>query len=54
MNKWAYGTNTIISAVIVFAILVLLVLIAERKPLRVDLSETRSFSLSGQTRNILN
>jgi ABC-type uncharacterized transport system involved in gliding motility auxiliary subunit len=54
MNKWAYGTNTIVSTVIVFAILVLLVLIAERKPLRVDLSETRSFSLSGQTRNILN
>jgi len=54
MNKWAYGTNTIVSTVIVFAILVLLVLIAERKPLRVDLSETRSFSLSGQSRNILN
>ncbi len=52
--KWAYGTNSIVSAVIFLAILVLLVLIAERKPLRVDLTETRSFSLSGQTRNILN
>ena len=36
------------------AILVLIVLIAEQKPLRMDLTETRSFSLSGQTRNILN
>ncbi len=54
MNKWAYGANTIVSTIIFFAILVLLVLIAEQKPLRVDLTETRSFSLSGQTRNILN
>jgi ABC-type uncharacterized transport system involved in gliding motility auxiliary subunit len=52
--KWAYGANTIVSAVIFFAILVLIVLIAERKPLRMDLTETRSFSLSGQTRNVLN
>ncbi|MGA2938249.1 MAG: Gldg family protein [Syntrophobacteraceae bacterium] len=54
MNKRAYGVNTIASTVIFFAILVLLVLIAEQKPLRVDLTQTRSFSLSGQTRNILN
>jgi len=54
MNKWAYGTNTIVSTVIFLAILVLLVLIAERKPLRVDFTQTRSFSLSAQTRNILN
>ncbi|SPF33772.1 ABC-type uncharacterized transport system involved in gliding motility auxiliary component-like [Syntrophobacter sp. SbD1] len=53
MNKWAYGTNTIVSTVIFIGILVLLVLIAEQKPLRVDLTQTRSFSLSGQTRNIL-
>ncbi len=54
MNKRAYGVNTIVSTIIFFAILVLLVLIAEQKPLRVDLTQTRSFSLSGQTRNILN
>ena len=54
MNKWAYGVNTIVSTIIFFAIMVLLVLIAEQKPLRLDLTETRSFSLSGQTRNILN
>ena len=54
MHKWAYGTNAIISTVIFLGILVFLVLIAEQKPLRMDLTETRSFSLSGQTRNILN
>jgi ABC-type uncharacterized transport system involved in gliding motility auxiliary subunit len=54
MNKRAYGVNTIVSTIIFFAILVLIVLIAEQKPLRVDLTQTRSFSLSGQTRNILN
>jgi ABC-type uncharacterized transport system involved in gliding motility auxiliary subunit len=54
MKKWVYGTNTIVSTVIFLAILVVLVLIAERKPLRLDLSQTRSFSLSAQTRNILN
>ncbi len=54
MNKRAYGVNTIVSTIIFFAIMVLIVLIAEQKPLRVDLTQTRSFSLSGQTRNILN
>ncbi|MGA7644578.1 MAG: Gldg family protein, partial [Syntrophobacteraceae bacterium] len=54
MKKWAYGVNTIVSTIIFFAILVLLVLIAEQKPLRLDLTQTRSFSLSGQTLNILN
>ncbi len=52
--RWAYGTNSIVSTIIFLAILVLIVLIAERKPLRMDLTETGSFSLSGQTRNILN
>ncbi|MGA2225737.1 MAG: GldG family protein [Syntrophobacteraceae bacterium] len=52
--RWAYGVNSIVSTVIFLAILVVIVLIAERKPLRMDLTETRSFSLSGQTRNILN
>ena len=52
--RWAYGANSIVSTIIFLAILVLIVLIAERKPLRMDLTETGSFSLSGQTRNILN
>jgi len=54
MHKWVYGTNTIISTIIFLGILVLLVVIAEQRPLRMDLTETRAFSLSGQTRNILN
>jgi ABC-type uncharacterized transport system involved in gliding motility auxiliary subunit len=52
--KWAYGANTIVSTIVFFAILVLLVLIAELKPLRLDLTQTRSFSLSEQTRKVLN
>jgi ABC-type uncharacterized transport system involved in gliding motility auxiliary subunit len=51
--KWAYGANTLISAVIFLAILVVLVLIAERKPFRVDVTQTGSFSLSPQTLNLL-
>jgi ABC-type uncharacterized transport system involved in gliding motility auxiliary subunit len=52
-RKWVYGSNTVISTVIFFAILAVVVLIAERHPWRVDLTESGSFSLSGQTRNIL-
>ncbi len=52
-SKWAYGANSIVSTIIFLAILVLIVLIAEQKPLRIDLTQTRSFSISGQTRNIL-
>ena len=40
MNKWAYGANTIVSTIIFFVILILVVLIAEQKPLRVDLTQT--------------
>jgi ABC-type uncharacterized transport system involved in gliding motility auxiliary subunit len=50
---WAYGSNTMISSVVFFAILVLVVVIAERHPWRVDLTESGSFTLSEQTRNIL-
>ena len=52
-RKWVYGSNTVISTIIFLAILVVVVLIAERHPWRVDLTESGSFSLSGQTRNIL-
>ncbi|MDR3554608.1 MAG: Gldg family protein [Syntrophobacteraceae bacterium] len=51
--KWAYGTNTVVSTVIFFMILVFIVLIAQQKPLRVDLTGTRAFTLSQQTRKIL-
>ena len=53
--KWAYGANTIVSTVIFLAILVVIVLIAEQKPLRMDLTANASLSaFRGQTRNILN
>lgn len=52
-RKWVYGSNTVISSIIFFAILVFVALIAERHPWRVDLTESGSFSLSEQTRNIL-
>jgi ABC-type uncharacterized transport system involved in gliding motility auxiliary subunit len=52
-RKLAYGSNTVVSSIIFLAILVFVALIAERHPLRVDLTESGSFSLSGQTKNIL-
>jgi ABC-type uncharacterized transport system involved in gliding motility auxiliary subunit len=51
--KWAYGTNTVISSVIFFIILVFIVLIAQQKPLRVALTSNSVFTLSQQTKNIL-
>jgi ABC-type uncharacterized transport system involved in gliding motility auxiliary subunit len=51
--KWAYGTNTVISSLIFFVILVFVVLIAQQNPLRVDLTDNGVFTLSQQTKNIL-
>jgi ABC-type uncharacterized transport system involved in gliding motility auxiliary subunit len=50
---WSYGSNTVISSIVFLALLVFVVLIAERHPWRVDLTESGSFSLSQQTRKIL-
>lgn len=52
-HNWTYGSNTIISIVLFLAILVVIVLIAERHPWRVDLTKNKSFTLSEQTLNIL-
>ena len=52
-RKLAYGSNTVISAIIFIAILAFAALIAGRHPWRVDLTESGSFSLSEQTRNIV-
>ena len=51
--KWAYGTNTVVSTVIFLMILVFIILIAQQKFLRVDLTDTGAFSLSQQTRKLL-
>jgi len=52
-RKWVYGSNTVISSIIFFAILVFVALIANRHPWRIDLTESGAFSLSEQTRNVL-
>ncbi|MDR3566667.1 MAG: Gldg family protein [Syntrophobacteraceae bacterium] len=51
--KWAYGTNSVVSTVIFFLILVFIILIAQQKPWRADLTGTKSFTLSQQTQKIL-
>lgn len=50
---WAYGSNTVISTLFFFGILVIIALIAEKHPWRVDLTENKAFTLSEQTLNIL-
>ncbi|MFZ2445473.1 MAG: GldG family protein [Syntrophobacteraceae bacterium] len=52
-RKLVYGSNTVISTIIFIAILAFVALIAQRHPWRVDLTESGSFSLSEQTRNIV-
>jgi ABC-type uncharacterized transport system involved in gliding motility auxiliary subunit len=57
MNKykrnWSYGANAVISSVVFVGILVFVVLIVERHPLRVDLTEAGKYTLSEQTVKIL-
>ena len=50
---WSYGSSSMISTVVFLAILVFVVMIAERHPWRVDLTETGVFTLMEQTRNVL-
>jgi ABC-type uncharacterized transport system involved in gliding motility auxiliary subunit len=52
-RMWSYGSNTVVSTIIAFAIIVFLILIAERHPYRLDLTETGKYTLSEQTRNIV-
>ncbi len=51
---WSYGSSTVLATLFFVGILVFLVLIAERHPWRVDMTESGAFTLSEQTRNILN
>lgn len=48
-----YGSSAVFSTVVFLAILVLVALIAERHPLRADLTETKQFSLSEQSQKIV-
>jgi len=52
-RAWVYGSNTVISTLFFLGILVFIVLIAEKHPWRMDLTESGSFTLSEQTRNVL-
>ena len=51
---WSYGSSTVLSTLFFVGILTFLALIAERHPWRVDMTESGTFTLSEQTRNILN
>ncbi len=52
-RSWAYGSNAIISTVLFAGILAFIALIAERHPWRLDLTEAGKYTLSEQTRKIL-
>ncbi|MHC1744140.1 MAG: GldG family protein [Syntrophobacteraceae bacterium] len=52
-RSWAYGSSSAIATVFFVGILVFVALISERHSWRVDLSESGSYTLSEQTRNIL-
>ncbi len=52
-RKLVYGSNTVISTIIFIVVLALVAVISERHPWRVDLTESGSFSLSEQSRNIV-
>jgi len=51
---WSYGSSTVLSSLFFLGILAFIALIAERHPWRVDMTESGAFTLSEQTRNILN
>jgi ABC-type uncharacterized transport system involved in gliding motility auxiliary subunit len=48
-----FGTNAIISAIIIFGILILINFVAAKHFIRVDTTEARQFSLSQQTKKIV-
>jgi ABC-type uncharacterized transport system involved in gliding motility auxiliary subunit len=52
-RAWTYGSSAVLSALFLIGILAFLVLIAERHPWRMDMTESGTFTLSEQTRNIL-
>ena len=52
-SKWAYGSSTIMGTVVFMGIVVFVALISERHFKRLDFSEGSVFTLSEQTRKIL-
>jgi len=51
---WKYGSNALVSSIFFLGILTIVVLIADRHPWRLDLTKSGAFTLSEQTRNVLN
>jgi ABC-type uncharacterized transport system involved in gliding motility auxiliary subunit len=52
-RAWSYGSSTVLASLFFLGILAFLALIAERHPWRMDMTESGTFTLSEQTRNIL-
>ncbi len=52
-RAWSYGSQSVVSVLLFFGIIVFVALIGQRHPWRVDLTETGTYTLSEQTRKIL-
>lgn len=52
-RAWARGTNAVVATLLMLGILVLVAVIAQRYTWRLDLTESGSFTLSEETRNVL-
>lgn len=52
-RNWTYGSNSVIATLFFLGILIFIVLIAEKHPWRIDLTETGTYTLSEPTLNVL-
>jgi len=52
-RKWRYGTNATVLTVAVIAIVVLVNVIVQQHPYRIDVTRTKEYSLSEQTKAVL-
>jgi ABC-type uncharacterized transport system involved in gliding motility auxiliary subunit len=52
-RNWTYGSNSVIATLLFLGTLIFIVLIAEKHPWRLDLTETGTYTLSEQTLNVL-
>ena len=52
-RKWIYGSSTLISTILFLGSLVIIALLANSHPWRIDLTKTKRYTLSDQTKKIL-
>ncbi|MGB4164857.1 MAG: Gldg family protein, partial [Bacillota bacterium] len=52
-RKWLFGANAVILTIAVIAIVVLVNIILHQHPYRIDVTRTKEYSLSEQTKSIL-